>query len=292
MSNTIPAANFALIRGTGTWACDFPAEAQEEGIHVLQDDLVFETPYGQSAKFQLLEIDARYTVDGIKRSFLSVASHGWKVGIDPIADRSSEQVFWVLQQAGVKKIIVEGAAGSVNEFIYPGDLVIPTDFFDFTKRRPTSLGTTRFQYLIRLKQAICPQIADALEDAAARLGFGRVYKRGLMGIFEGPRFESPAEVRFFKQVGCDVLGQSMVPEVYLAREIGACYAAAYLTVNFAEGISEEWESKELDQVRLHHKADMARLVLRAMKQIPLSDECGCLQYRQARPAEYRRGIAM
>ena len=38
----------------------------------------------------------------------------------------------------------------------------------------------------------------------------------------------------------DIVGQSIAPEVYLAREIGACYAGLYFTVNYGEGIRKAW----------------------------------------------------
>ena len=62
---------------------------------------------------------------------------------------------------------------------------------------------------------------------------------------EGPRFESPAEVRHLQGIG-DVVGQSFSPEVWLARDIGACYAGIYLIVNYGEGVVSEWSHDELN----------------------------------------------
>ena len=64
---------------------------------------------------------------------------------------------------------------------------------------------------------------------------------------EGPRFETPAEVRFLQTLG-DVVGQSLSPEAWLARDIGACYAALQIVVNYGEGIVEEWSHDELARI--------------------------------------------
>lgn len=56
---------------------------------------------------------------------------------------------------------------------------------------------------------------------------------------EGPRFETPAEIRMFALWGGDLVGMTNVPEVVLAREAGLCYATIALVSNFAAGISPQ-----------------------------------------------------
>jgi 5'-methylthioadenosine phosphorylase len=60
---------------------------------------------------------------------------------------------------------------------------------------------------------------------------------------EGPRLETPAEIRKFVSFGGDLVGQTVVPEVFLARELEMCYAVLCYVTNFAEGIIER-EFKE------------------------------------------------
>ncbi len=62
---------------------------------------------------------------------------------------------------------------------------------------------------------------------------------GTYACAEGPRFETPAEIRMFRQLGADVVGMTSVPEVVLAREAGICYAAVAIVTNWAAGVSKE-----------------------------------------------------
>src|SRR3989304_3997199 len=60
-------------------------------------------------------------------------------------------------------------------------------------------------------------------------------KEGTSACPEGPRLETPAEVRFLARAGADMVGMTLCPEAFLARELEICYApVAYLT-NYAEG---------------------------------------------------------
>lgn len=289
MSTAIPSVTIGLIRGSGTWGCDFPNAANFPGSTLLEDGLVFETTWGESAKFQLIRIAPEHSRDGQERLFLSVGSHGWRPGLDPIADYAYEKVAWVFQQAGVRKILVEGCVGGVSRLLDPGDLVAPDDFVDFTRHRRRAMGLDIFSRLTRMGQPVCPEGVRALTAAAREVGFPRVFPRGVMAISEGPRFESPAEIRMYRQAECDVTGQSMTPEVYFAREIGACYAAIYLVVNPAEGV-RDWDHAELDSVRLGNKERMAYLVLRAVADLDTGAACGCMNYRQERPKAYSKGL--
>jgi len=53
---------------------------------------------------------------------------------------------------------------------------------------------------------------------------------------EGPRLETPAEIKMFAQWGGDLVGMTLAPEAFLARQLEMCYAAICLSSNFAEGV--------------------------------------------------------
>ena len=98
-------------------------------------------------------------------------------------------------------------------------------------------------------------------------------------VTEGPRFESPAEVRFLQTLG-DVVGQSFCPEVWLARDIGACYAGIYLIVNYGEGVVQEWEHDVLAQIFREDAGLMGRILLDALAALPPGDDCHCRELRK------------
>ncbi len=237
----IPKAEFGIVGGSSTFSLQFPEEIDQETIKVLEDDISFDTPYGRSPKFKLLECEG-----DSKRKALSAKMHGWRRGTS--RKESSLQLFWVFKEAGVRKIVAEGGVGSINPLLNTRDLILPHDFIDFTLRRDVHLFN---DYLVIMRNPICSQIHKVLLEAASKYYHkGNVYERGIYAVTEGPRFESAAEVMMLGKWGADVVGQSLAPEVYLAREIGACYAGIYMVVNYAEGIITPWSHEELRDIFL------------------------------------------
>jgi 5'-methylthioadenosine phosphorylase len=84
----------------------------------------------------------------------------------------------------------------------------------------------------------------------------------------------------FKMAGADIVGQSICPEVYLAREIGACYAGIYLVVNYAEGIVTPWQHEELAEIFYTEGYAMGRVLLETIKQLPSQKSCSCADLRK------------
>jgi len=266
----VPPARLAVIGGSGTQGGGFPAGLRDD-VEVLETGLVFETPYGESPPFQL------FTLNG--RPVLHVRMHGWRAGLP--RGTASRQVFWVLAQAGAGRILSEAGVGSLNHLLDPGDLVVCDDFVDMTSDRAGE-GVLGGRLLI-MRQPVCPVGREALLDSARRLAPDRrLFARGTYVVTEGPRFESPAEVRHLQGLG-DVVGQSFSPEVWLARDIGAHYAGIYLIVNYGEGVVHDWSHAELKARFTDDAALMGAIVLDALATVAeIADDaagCDCLELR-------------
>jgi len=131
-----------------------------------------------------------------------------------------------------------------------------------------------------MRDAVCESGREALVGAARRNApERRLFTRGTYVVTEGPRFESPAEIRFLQTLG-DVVGQSFCPEVWLARDIGACYAGIYLVVNYGEGVVREWEHDVLAQIFREDAGLMGRILLDALAALPPGDDCHCRELRK------------
>ena len=78
----------------------------------------------------------------------------------------------------------------------------------------------------------------------------------------------------------DVVGQSFCPEVWLARDIDACYAGIYLIVNYGEGVVREWEHDVLAQIFREDAGLMGRILLEALAALPADDDCRCRDLRK------------
>ena len=267
-SASVPAATRAIIGGSGSHAAEFPGRLHS-GAAVVERDLTFETPWGESPPFTLFEL-------GGQRA-LHVRMHGWRKGVS--RGRASRQVFSVLHRAGVTRILSDAGVGSLDHLLDPGDLVVVDDFVDRTTDRDR-YGVVAGGHLLIMRDPVCAAGREALVGAARRLApERRVFTRGTYVVTEGPRFESPAEVRALQPLG-DVVGQSFSPEVWLARDIGACYAGVYLIVNYAEGVVREWEHDVLAQIFHEDAGLMGRILLEALEALPADDACLCRELRK------------
>ncbi len=144
---------------------------------------------------------------------------------------------WALRELGVVRVISQNAIGSVNPVIRPGDIVIADDFLDRTKNRVLSLFDDEQCWVrVDMTEPFCPQMRPVLVEAAMRHG-PRVIDRGVFVCTEGPRFETPAEIRALQRDGGDIVGTPLVPEVVLAREAELCFASIAPVINFGAGMA-------------------------------------------------------
>jgi 5'-methylthioadenosine phosphorylase len=163
----VPRAARAVIGGSGSYASSFP-EGSGAPVQVLERDLVFETPWGESPPFTLFELDGARV--------LHVRMHGWRRGVS--RGRASRQVFSVLHRAGVRRILSDAGVGSLNHMLDPGDLVVPDDFVDRTTDRDR-LGPIVGDHLLIMRDAVCETGREALLGAARRMApERRLFSRG------------------------------------------------------------------------------------------------------------------
>ncbi|BAF58391.1 purine nucleoside phosphorylase [Pelotomaculum thermopropionicum SI] len=266
----VPRADIGFIGGSGTFSLSFPEDLNRTGTEILGSGLIFRTPFGESPPLKLFTTGGRRP-----RTVLAAKMHGRIPGI-PWGE-ASRRLFWVFREAGVQKIIAEGGVGSVNRLLDPRDIVVPDDYIDFSMRRDTSIGE---EHLLVMRQPICPSLRLTLVEAAAGSPSGRVFSRGVYLVTDGRHFESPAEVALFRQWGADVVGQSLCPEVYLAREIGACYAGIYLVVNYGEGTVKPWEYRVLKDIFFEDAVPFGSIIMQALESVNLEAECACRGLRK------------
>ncbi|HOV79939.1 MAG TPA: MTAP family purine nucleoside phosphorylase [Bacillota bacterium] len=266
----IPRADFGFIGGSGTFSLEFPEGLDWPGTETVANDLICRTPFGESPPLKMFRMGGKRP-----RTVLAAKMHGRMPGV--AWGEASRRLFWVFREAGVRKIIAEGGVGSVNHLLDPRDIVIPSDYIDFSMRRDISLGEG---YLSVMRRPICPSLHRTLADAAAESKRGRVFPRGVYLVTDGRHFESPAEVAAFRQWGADVVGQTLCPEVYLAREIGACYAGIYLVVNYGEGVVKPWDYQLLKEIFFEDAVSWGRIIMRALESADLKTGCECAGLRK------------
>jgi 5'-methylthioadenosine phosphorylase len=285
--HTIPQTPFALLSGSAQWGLAFPDDLAEPGVRILDRGLTFETPWGPSENWQVLEVDGAHTPDGKTRTILNVFAHGWPV--DLIDHSTHRKVGWIMMQAGVRKILSDSTCGSLNKFLKPRDFIIPFDVLDFSQTQYSMLPG-RLTDLCLSRQLFCPHLGGLLQRTAEQLWPlpGRVVGQDQQLVAAhnwGPRFSSRAEAHAYQMLGADAINQSIGPEASVAREIGACFVSASFIVRFQDGILDR-QAEEVDKIH-RDLADVAsRISLRTMMQADLTDECGCRALHVSRPQDY------
>jgi purine-nucleoside phosphorylase len=134
---------------------------------------------------------------------------------------------------GAKVLVVTNAAGGVSERVATGGLVLITDHINLTGDSPLvgwpgPPGGTPF---VPLHDAYDPELASAARELAGALGVPLA--EGVYAGLLGPNYETPAEVRYLRGVGADVVGMSTVPEVIAARALGVRVLGISLVTNIA-----------------------------------------------------------
>lgn len=175
-----------------------------------------------------------------------------------------------LKNVGVTKIVATNSVGSMNEDMPPGSFVIPDDFLDFSQDRVKTFYENKVVH-VDVTEPYCPSLRDVLAKS------GEVLLGGTYVCTEGPRFETPAEIKMFKMLGGDLVGMTGLPEVVLAREREICYNSICIVSNYASGISEdELTIDEVFEMVAKKEADLLELIYNFIKNVDDGKDCTCL----------------
>ena len=188
-----------------------------------------------------------------------------------------------LKRLGVTAILSTTAVGSLNRDDNPGDFVLPDQFLDFTKCRHTSFfdGGENGVVHVDMTEPYCPNLRRTVAAAAQALGGYTLHDKGTYVCTEGPRFETPAEIRMYEKLGGDLVGMTNVPEVCLAREAEICYATISMVTNFAAGISPApLTHEEVVEAMAENSQRLQQLILKSIELYDNGD-CACRHTLQA-----------
>ncbi len=189
---------------------------------------VLKTPFGDSNPIYRIK-----TPQGFEILFLS--RHGEK-RYDKTAPYVNYRAnIFALKKLGADRIISWTGPGALNSAYGPGSIVIPSDVLDFTKNRPLTFFENSGIGFVRQNPVFCPILREALKKSMLRLGV-KFFYGGTYACTEGPRLETPSEIKALKGLGADMVGMTLVPELFLAKELEMCYASVCYITNYAEGL--------------------------------------------------------
>ncbi|MCC7173651.1 MAG: purine-nucleoside phosphorylase [Bryobacterales bacterium] len=142
----------------------------------------------------------------------------------------------VLGKLGVRTVVFTNAAGGINTDYARGSLVLIRDHINLQGANPLagahdeSLGP-RFP---DMSEAYPERLRGIAREVAAGLGIR--LPEGVYAAVLGPSFETPAEIRFLRTIGADLVGMSTVPEVIAANQMGLQVLAISCVTNMAAGL--------------------------------------------------------
>ncbi|HYB92716.1 MAG TPA: S-methyl-5'-thioadenosine phosphorylase [archaeon] len=223
------------------------------------------TPYGPSPPITIGK------VAGKDVAFLP--RHGEKHTVPPHKVNYQANI-WALHALGVERILATNAVGGINPKFKPGDFVIPNDLIDFTKNRPTTFYDDAPVTHIDSTNIYCPELCHVLLAVAKKVK-GKAWGDAVYLCTEGPRYETPAEIRMFHKFGCDVVGMTGVPEAVLARELEMCYAAICFVTNMAAGMQKRLTTEEVSKVADKSAEKMRQTIKDAIRKVPDKRKCEC-----------------
>ena len=155
---------------------------------------------------------------------------------------SAQQVAFpirVLGRMGIRALILTNAAGGINLEYQQGALVVVSDQINLQGQNPL-VGPNDERFGVRfpdMTHAYSDAYREIARNAAKKLGLG--VREGVYAALLGPSYETPAEIRYLRTIGADLVGMSTVPEAIAARHLGMKVLAISCVTNMAAGILDK-----------------------------------------------------
>lgn len=145
----------------------------------------------------------------------------------------------MLRQMGIEAAVLTNAAGAINLSFSQGALVIIRDHLNLNGTNPL-IGPNDIRFGPRfpdMSDAYCKRYREIALAEGRKLGLH--VKEGVYAALSGPSFETPAEIRYLRTIGADMVGMSTVPEVIAARHMGIRVLGISCVTNMAAGILDQ-----------------------------------------------------
>jgi purine-nucleoside phosphorylase len=174
----------------------------------------------------------------------------------------------VLDQMDIHAVVLTNAAGGINLEYKQGALVVITDHLNLQGFNPLT-GPNDERYGPRfpdMTQAYWKPYREIALQAAAKLG--KTLYQGVYAALLGPSYETPAEIRYLRTIGADLVGMSTVPEVIVARHMGIKVLAISCVTNMAAGILDQIiNHEEVLETGARVKSDFVALLQTVLPEI-------------------------
>jgi len=255
----MPQAKIGVIGGTGLYQIEGLSDIEEVNI---------DTPFGKPSDTIIIG-----RLDGVGIAFLPRHGRGHRLSPTEVPSRAN---IYALKSLGVEHIISVNSVGSFKKELKPGDLVIPDQLIDRTRRRVSTFFGEGIVAHIPFAEPFCPVLSRILFEAAKETG-ASVHFKGTYVVMEGPAFSTRAESRLYRSWGADIIGMTALPEAKLAREAEICYASI-AGVSDYDSWQEKGEPVTVDIIvaTMRQNIDITKKIIKlAVARIPQKRGCPC-----------------
>jgi 5'-methylthioadenosine phosphorylase len=233
-----------------------------------QNEVALETPWGSPS-------DPYVTGKLAGKDVAFLARHGRGHRISPSELNFRANIFG-FKMLGVERILSLSAVGSLKEEHRPLEFVIPDQFFDRTKARPSTFFGEGLVAHVSFADPVCGELAVIVKAACD--GAGVTAKQGGTYLcMEGPAFSTKAESNVYRSLGMDVIGMTNLQEAKLAREAEICYVTVAMVTDY-DCWHPEHEAVTVTDIiaNLNQNAENAcKVVAAAVARMPETRVCKC-----------------
>ena len=252
-------AQIGIIGGSGLY--DMADVTDREEVKIT-------TPFGEPSAPYVLG-----TLRGKRMAFL--ARHGGGHRVSPSELNFRANIFG-MKTLGVEYILSASAVGSLKEEYRPADIVIPDQFFDRTKGRPSSFFGRGLVGHVGFAHPFCKILSGIACDSGKRAG-ATVHKGGTYVCMEGPQFSTLAESKLYRSWGMDIIGMTNLQEAKLAREAEICYTTIALVTDY-DCWHPDHDSVTVEMVMstlAKNAATAQQIIAGAVERLPYERTCEC-----------------
>lgn len=265
-----------IIGGSGLYKMEALKDVEEVQI---------DTPFGAPSDALILG-----TLENTRVAFL--ARHGRNHTFTP-SELPFRANIYAMKSLGVEYLISASAVGSLKEEAKPLDMVVPDQFIDRTKNRPSTFFGEGLVAHIAFGDPVCPKLAAVLADAIESLNLTDVtlHRGGTYVCMEGPAFSTKAESNLYRSWGATIIGMTNLPEAKLAREAEIAYATLALVTDYDcwhpdhDNVTVEMVIANLTKNAVNAQRVIQETVRRLSQNPPVSDAHSALKYAIITPLD-------
>lgn len=248
-------AEIGIIGGTGIYSSDLLKDIKEIKIH---------TPYG--APSDLIKIG---NFKGRKIAFLFRHHHSHIIPPHRINFKAN---IWALKNLGVTRVLATAATGSLKENYKAGEVVIPDQFIDLSKKVHTFYNEGQF-YHISLADPFCSELRNLLIESTKKLNIP-MHEKGTYLKIDGPQFSTRAASNMYRQFA-DIIGMTCVPEAILCRELEMCFGTIATITDYDVWADKPVNFDEIKKVMDENLENTKRVLEDVIAKIPKERKCEC-----------------